>query len=329
MTAYTQRDKREQCKNIIERLHGLTGSNFEKKMCDVLRVYYQALGQSFESVAAFGGDYKNDGWVKEDAIFYGMFSPFVQAVQKSIEGKFESDLRGLLSNLSKGLWGGKISSFIFVVNMRDEVLPPNPYDFFNQKVDTFKTEFKVDFTLEIKRPDDFLDKFCETFTDEDITNILMDFNIELNKTREVIHETDILSFIEAIGEEIIQDSFNSTKPVEFDGTRISPDKKIELNRLEEKEHEIKNILSKTYIIDNVVNLLADRLETEIFGRVREKVLSKYEELTVGTYDSVDVYNACVDCLVTYAKNKNMAEGCAKYIIVYLFEQCDLFKRVED
>ena len=329
MVEYTTRDKREQCRNIIERLHGLTGNNFEKKMCDVLKVYYQALGQSFEAVAAFGGDYKNDGWVKEDAIFYGMFSPFVQAVQKSIEDKFESDLKGLLENLSKGLWGGKISSFVFVVNMRDEDLPPNPYDFFNQKVESFKTEFMVDFTFEIKRPDDFLNKFCDTFSDEDITNILMDLNIELNKTREVIHETDILSFIEAIGEEIIQDSFSSTKLAEFDGTRISPDKKIELNKLEEKEHEIKNILSKTYIIDNVVKLLTDRLETETFNRVREKVLSKYTELTVGSYDSVVVYNGCVDCLVTYAKNKNMAESCAKYIIVYLFEQCDLFKRVED
>jgi len=333
MNGYTFRDRREQCRNIINYLHGFTGDNFEKKMCEILRVYYQALGKSFEPVEAFRGDYKNDGWVKEDALFHGMFAPFTdegeKSVQKSIEDKFTSDLKGLLENLNKGNWNGEISSFIFIVNMRDKNLPPNPQDFFNKKVVELQAEFEHTFSFDVKRPDDFLDDFHDTFSDKDITNVLMDLGIEFNKSQETIDEKDILSFIESITDEMLKDWEKSTKPEDFDGTRISPDKKIKINKLEEKGHEIRSILSKIYIVDNVVKQLTNRLENEKFERVRAKALQKHNELTTDTYDSVEVYTECVAHITEYAKNPNRAKRCAEYIIVYLFENCDLFEKVKD
>ena len=330
MTEYTNRDKREQCRNIINFLHGFTGDNFEKQMCRVLKRYYSARDKTFEPVEAFRGDYKNDGWVKEDAIFYAIFAPFTdkgnEAVQTSIENKFKADLEGLLKNLASGHWNGKISSFIFIVNMRDKDLPPNPKDFFNNTVDALKNEYRAKFTFKVIRPDDLLDDLHDALSDNDITKILLDLGIEISKLQEVIHEKDILSFIEAIGAEIIKDSIDSTKTIVFDNNRISPDKKIKLNELDNKADEINSILSKIYVVDNVVKRLSDRLEGDKFNRIQQKTLSKYKELTKSTYNSVEVYNACITHLATYATNKDMARGCAKYIIVYLFEQCDLFEK---
>ena len=143
---------------IVDFLKGKTGNNFQNAMYIVLKAYYNAKQKTFEMPQAMRGDYKNDGWVIEDKIFYMMFSPVLtsQSFYSEIQNKLRSDLlgkntsAGLLSNVyEKGMWGGQINEAILLVNTKDNRLPPDNTDEYNKIVQEGKDKYHVDFYLYI------------------------------------------------------------------------------------------------------------------------------------------------------------------------------------
>lgn len=55
---------------IIMKLRGTTGINFQSDLKHVLEVYYKNKGLNYSMPDFYGGDEKNDGWIRENATFY-------------------------------------------------------------------------------------------------------------------------------------------------------------------------------------------------------------------------------------------------------------------
>lgn len=115
-------------KGICDKLKGTTAINFQMKIKEVLKIYYETKNKTFEMPRPQGGDKKNDGYVKEDNIYYQIFSPIQEknnlTLKKEILKKLENDLKGLLEILYKEKrWTKKLEKFIFLVNTFDNQLP--------------------------------------------------------------------------------------------------------------------------------------------------------------------------------------------------------------
>jgi len=326
---YNERDKRLQCSNIIRKLHGLSGNNFQKSCADVLEVLHNCKKENFERVEPFRGDYKNDGWVKNKAIFYQMLSPDNEYKQKQIEDKFEKDLKGLLVHINKGFWGGRITEFIFIVNMRDKDLPPNPNDFFNTLTGTLCKQYKIKFKSKVIRPDDLIDDLCNHLSDKEIQKLLIDFTDEHSIDPNILSERNILLFLKQVSEAIIKHTVSITDKDKnrVDFGHLNKDKKIILNKLEEMKPEINHYLNKIYLINDVILKLAALNNMQQFEAVKNKAIITYNELTKAeNYDSADVYNGCVEALVQFTNIEESNILCAKLTVAYLFQMCDLFQK---
>ena len=102
--------------NIIKELRGTTGINFQLKLKSVLRNYYRYLGQEYIMPDQYGGDDKNDGYVKDQDIYYQIYSPvrLKHSLHSEIEKKFKDDLDGLLNVLyKKKKWTSKLKRIYF------------------------------------------------------------------------------------------------------------------------------------------------------------------------------------------------------------------------
>ena len=86
--------------SIIQFIRGTTGITFQKNVGIIFKKYYSLKNKTFIMPEPMGGDYKNDGYVVEDAIFYMIYSPLshVDNITKSMKEKFEGDISGLTKN---------------------------------------------------------------------------------------------------------------------------------------------------------------------------------------------------------------------------------------
>lgn len=103
-----------------------SGLLFQDKIGIILREYYANLELTYENPSSAGGDDKNDGWVKENGIYYQIYSPtnYDDSFTKNVLKKFCSDAKGLFENVyNKNLWKRPINQFIFIVNTRDQNVP--------------------------------------------------------------------------------------------------------------------------------------------------------------------------------------------------------------
>ena len=268
--------RREMSKQIVNYLKGRTGNNFQNDMNIVLKKYYDQKNKTFEMPQAMRGDYKNDGWVIEDNIYFMMYSPVITKASSSfyddIQKKFKSDLKGLLINIyEKKMWGKEVKSAILLVNSKDNRLPPDNNRAYEEIAKGYKEKYDIDFESIVVNLD-----YIEEMLEEISSNILDDIMFKLNMARDVDYNepnaTDIIKTIGIISKNVIE---NYTNNLSSDYKRVSTPKKIKINNLDDIKEDIEQITSKLGVVDNAVKEMSqDMTHIEQFNCTKNYIIQK-------------------------------------------------------
>ena len=82
---------------------------------------------------------------------------------------------------------------------------------------------------------------------------------------------------------------------------------------------------KDVVEQAVKHINQDILFEKKFERVKTFVINKYKDLA-DSYQGVQVYDSLVSETLTYTNNKVLVEIPMKFLIVYIFDKCDIFKK---
>lgn len=320
-------DRYDYIESILIFIKGITGINYQLQIKEILREYYKYSGKTFEMPDYYGGDQKNDGWVVEDAIFYQVFAPtrLKDSLKKEIQDKFKADLEGLLNIVyNQKKWKGKIEEFIFIVNTFDGNLPHDSEGFFDYTVKALKTKFGVEFKYRVVNSDYLRDLLCEIDDIEILKKISSILHIKNLIDFNAITETIMINLIEEISGNLNIRLMGGTCFETYE--RISSLNKISINNLEDKRGEIENIISKLDVVEKAVNdINQDILCENKFERVKNFVIDKYNELS-NKYQGGKLYDILVKETLTYTNSKALVQMPMKFLIVYIFDKCDIFKK---
>jgi len=145
---------------------------------------------------------------------------------------------------------------------------------------------------------------------------MMDYN--------AINEQIIMDLIIGISGNLSRQSINGESTQSYQ--RISSVEKISINSLDEKRDEIESIISKLDVVENAVNTInQDILYDNKFERVKEQVISKYVELSAKVH-GVELYNTLINEMLSYSQDKWNLDVPMKFLIVYIFDKCDIFEK---
>lgn len=321
--------RREMSKQIVNYLKGRTGNNFQNDMNIVLKKYYDQKNKTFEMPQAMRGDYKNDGWIIEDNIYFMMYSPVITKASNSfyddIQKKFKSDLKGLLINVyEKKMWGKEVKSAILLVNSKDNRLPPDNNRAYEEIAKEYKEKYDIDFESRVVNLD-----YIEEMLEEIPSNILDDIMFKLNMARDVDYNepnaTDIIKTIGVISKNVIE---NYTNNLSSDYKRISTPKKIKINNLDDIKEDIEQIISKLGVVDNAVKEMSqDMTHIEQFNCTKNYIINKYSE-NVDKYKGVDLFNFIIEEISRLFPNEDNRINEIRYLVVYIFDKCDIFEKEE-
>ncbi len=316
---------REMARQITNHLKGRTGNNFQNDMDIVLKNYYNYKNKTFEMPQAMRGDYKNDGWVVEDNIYFMMYSPIIikNSFYDNIQEKLESDLKGLLKNVyEKNMWGRKVEEVILLINSKDNRLPPDNNRAYDCIVNKYKNKYNIDFKCKVTNLD-----YIEKILEEIPSNILDGVIFKLNMNRSIDYNepnaTDIISTIGAISQSIIKTYTNN---LSSDYKRISTSKKIIINNLDDIKDDIEQIISKLGVVDQVVKEMSqDMTHIEQFNCTKNYIIGKYLE-NVDKFQGVELFVFIVNELSKLFPNEDNRINEIKYLVVYIFDKCDIFEK---
>lgn len=320
-------DRHDYIESVVNFLKGITGINFQLQVKEVLRLYYRYKGFVYEMPDFYGGDDKNDGWVKDEGIFYQIFAPtrLKKSLTKEMQDKFEEDLKGLLKIVYvDSKWQGDVKKFVFIVNTFDNNLPHDSGEFYEGIVNTMKQEYDIDFDYEVTNIDYIRDCLYEIEDVGILKRISSTLRIRSMIDYNAVTETMIIEMIEEISGGISQSYIGTSKDSPYE--RVSSVRKITINSLDEKREEIENIITKLDVVDRAIKVINQDVLTENkFERVKEFIVSKYVELSA-RLKGVDLYENLIEELVTYIRNRNFFDIPIKFLIVYVFDKCDIFEK---
>ncbi|MCB2305601.1 hypothetical protein LL127_19100 [Clostridium estertheticum] len=320
-------DKYDYIESIILFINGITGINYQLKLKEVFKIYYESQGKTYEMPDYYGGDQKNDGWVVEDALFYQIYAPtrLKESLKKEIQKKFKTDLEGLIKIVYKDAkWNGRIEKFIFIVNTFDCELPHDSERYFETTVQELKAKFTIDFKYSVVN-NEYI---------RDLLNTIDDIEL-LKRLSSVLHIKNLIDY-NAITETIIIDiiseiSGNIHSKIVFDDelttyNRISSIKKIEINDLNDRRDEIESIITKLDVVEKAVKSInQDILFANKFERVKNFIIKKYAELSI-ELSGIKLYDTIIDETLSYTNSKSAVLIPMKFLIVYIFDKCDIFEK---
>ncbi len=320
-------DRHDYIESIVNFLKGITGINFQLQVKEVFRLYYQHKGFIYEMPDFYGGDDKNDGWVKDEGIFYQIFAPtrLKNSLSKEMQEKFEEDLRGLLKKVYNGQkWQGNVKKFIFIVNTFDNNLPHDSDGFYNNLVTTMKGLYNIDFDYLVTNMDYVRDCLYEIDDIDILKRISSTLKIRNMIDYNAVTETMIIELIEEISGGINRLVIGAHNSSSYE--RVSSVMKITINSLDEKRDEIESIIAKLDVVDKAIKVINQDVLTENkFERVKKFIISRYHELSL-KFSGVELYENLLNELVTYIRSRNFFNVPMKFLIVYVFDKCDIFER---
>ncbi len=324
-------DRYDYINAIIEYLRGRTGMNFQKLVREVFKEYNACSGKTYEMPDAYGGDQKNDGWVVEDALFYQIYAPARnnESLKKNMQKKFTADLEGLLKKVyEENRWNGRIAEFIFLVNTFDNDLPEDSERYYDKEVARLKKKYNITFkhkVVNLSYVYDILCKIEDKSVLEKISSIMrIKGMIDYNAVSEEIMTKLILKISSNMSKKYINllQKKNDTDIYE----RISSVSKISVNKLDEKRDIIESIISKLDVVESAIkNINQDILFENQFDRVKTFIVSRYEELAK-QYQGVELYDKIIQDIVSYAGYDVIDETSVEFLIVYIFDKCDIFEK---
>lgn len=322
-------DKYDYIESIVLFLRGVTGINYQLQLKGVLDAYYKYLGKTYEMPDFYGGDQKNDGCVLEDGLFYQIFAPtrLKESLKKEMQEKFSQDLEGLLKVIYEGgKWGGSLKEFIFIVNTFDNNLPHDSEGFFEQKVREYEDQYAITFKYKVTNTDYIRDILMEIDDIEVLKKISAALRIRGMMDHNAVTEQIIIDLIIAISGNLNWEHLNGKAVQSYE--RISSVKKISINSLDDKRERIEGVIAKLDVVENAANSInQDILYEDKFERVRDLIICKYDKLSED-YQGVDLYNRLVDELLSYSNNLWHLEVAVEYLVVYVFDKCDIFEKEE-
>lgn len=319
--------KYDYIEGIMLALRGVTGMNYQKCLRDIFRSYYRYKNKTYEMPDGYGGDDKNDGWVVEDAIFYQVYAPtrLKDSLKKEMQNKFSEDLEGLIYHVyKKNKWKGKIGKFIFIVNTFDGDLPHDSERFFEKKVKELQDKYNIKFEYDVKNG-------------EYVRYLLYEID-DINVLEQISSQLRVMGLIDynAITEELIINLINEisgniynkymTNDNESTYSRISSPRKIEINNLEDRRKEIEDIIAKLDVVEKAINTInQDIVNEDKFERVRGSIIDTYKRLSE-SMSGLELYDEIINETMKYTSNKAGIIGPVKFLIIYIFDKCDIFKK---
>lgn len=323
MSVYLNK-RRELSKSIVDVIRGQTGNNFQDSIYIVLKNYYSFLDKTFEMPGAMCGDGKNDGWVKEDSKYYMLHAPiiFKESFYKSIQSKFRTDLNGLAKNVyQKKYWSGIINEVIFIVNTRDNRLPANVDDAYRKIVLECQNLYGVDFKHKVTNLE-YIQDILEELNISTLEAIKFRLNIARETDLNIPNASEIFETIELISNEAMSHHLND---LSTDYIRISTNNKIKLNNLTEVAKEINSIIEKLGIVDNVVNELSQHISKyDQFNNTKNFIIKIYNE-NKDKFNGAELYYFMVEHTCDML-GKTLNSYSVRYLIVYIFDKCDIFEK---
>lgn len=324
-------DRYDYINSITEYLRGRTGMNFQRLVREVFREYNAYIGKTYEMPDAYGGDKKNDGWVVEDALFYHIYAPARNndSLKKNMQKKFSEDLDGLLDKVyNQKLWNGKVKEFVFLVNTFDNDLPEDSERYYEKEVKRLQTKYNITFKHSVVNLSYIFDVLCEI---QDINNLEKISSImrirgmaDYNAVSEEIMTELILKISDNMNKKFMNSLLNKENSNSYN--RISTTKKITINDLEDKREEIETIISNLDVVESAVkNINQDILFEDKFERVKNFIVSRYEELT-NAYHGIKLYEKLIEDVSSYAGYEDISEIGVEFLIVYIFDKCDIFEK---
>ncbi|MEG1009592.1 MAG: hypothetical protein RSF67_07275, partial [Clostridia bacterium] len=156
-----------------------------------------------------------------------------------------------------------------------------------------------------------------------LLKIATSLNISSTVDLNVPNAIDILETISTIAENCNFSFLNSN--IE-DYKRISTPKKIHINKLEERKEEIDSILERATVVDNVIKEMnQDIKQFSKFEVTRQYIINLYQQLSKN-YSGVELYDLMISETLESHKCKKALEMPLKFLVVYIFDKCDIFEK---
>lgn len=308
---------------IIDSISSVTEMNFQVRFTTMLKVICnEEYNLKFENVQPSNGDGKNDGWIPEKAIFFAMYSPNDNNISQinQINSKLQSDLDGLCNNVyNKGQWNKKISAFYLIVNTHDKDKPADKNLILDNTINQIKDKYNQDFIADIiiaKDIKSFLLKLdlstLEKIADNlDIYTYTTNFNVP-----------DVFDFVDEYVNYLIKQQVNLNRE---DYSRISIEKKIDINNLSEKKEYIFNLLNSSDKIDEYLKFInIEGYDISKYIKIKNYIIDKYNKLK-DKYEGIALYDNILEQLYYEEMPTNYA-SILEAIVVNIFIKCDIFKK---
>lgn len=320
-------DRYDYIESIILFINGITGINYQLQLRTILKNYFMYKGKEYEMPDFYGGDQKNDGWVKEDKIFYQIFAPtrLKDSLRKEVQTKFEADLEGLIKIIvEENKWGSNISEFIFIVNTFDGNLPHDSEGFFESTVNNIKQKYNVEFVYKVVNSEYIRDLLMEVDDIRVLERISATLRIKHLIDSNAITETIIIDLIEDISGNLNLKLMKNNNEATY--VRVSSVNKISINNLDERREQIEGIISKLDVVENAVaSINQDILCEDKFERVKVLIIDRYLSLA-SECSGVELFDRLIDEVLSYTSNKKFVHIPMQFLIVYIFDKCDIFEK---
>lgn len=299
-----------------------SGFKFQAIVRRIFEIYYKKKNLKFDMPYSKAGDQKNDGWVSAEKLFYQIYAPehIKTNFKSSIREKFKRDFCGLVDKVHKqGKWGGEIKEFIFIVNDKDEGLPEDSDGYFKKVVDEVNKDNNITIKAEVKGLSYLLD-MLECMDIEDLEWIIDRGNLAKTQGIDTKFKERLILTLQKLSANIAKSTIVKSEKVY---KRISPIEKIEINDLEEVREEIEAIIANLDVVDDCIKKINNYAEDyEKFCAVQEDIVSKYREYSK-THHGAELYKKIIEYFIS--ETDETYEIQIKYIVVYIFDKCDIFE----
>ncbi|MGX7014112.1 hypothetical protein [Vagococcus silagei] len=320
--------KSENIEFICMKLQGLTKLNFQVHLGRVLEEFYVYKGLTYEMPSPNGGDDKNDGWVEEEKLFYQIYAPsqLRESLPKDMKNKFSEDLEELLNKLKTGKWNGDIKQFIFLVNTFDDNLPKDSERFYDTKVEELKKKTGFEFTYKVSNLS-FVKRLLWEIDDLNVFEIIKSsLNITMGNPIASMSNQTMYHFLTQLGNQIMSSTIMASTGTGY--SRISTQRKIDINDLGDMREELNFIIEKLYVIEEAVAAMNKSTDTsELFENIVKFVISAYNILS-RDLEGIELFDALCKEISKHCDQELIVDIPTKYLIVYVFDHCDIFKKEE-
>lgn len=302
---------------------------FQNKSAIILKEYYNKDGLNYENPNPAGGDDKNDGWVKERGIYYQMYSPtnYSSSFVKDVFEKFETDAKGLFENVyDKKLWKQPINEFIFIVNTRDQSIPKDSSNRCGKCIDELNKKYGASAIWKLVNVDYLTDLMLE-IKDENIErNIIIKLGVDGLINYSNLDECIMFKFLDILSENIQENMFGE---IGSNYTRISTERKININKLDLIKDKINMMIRKLNIVENAISTFEKQNPVnDVVERTKNFVIDSYVTLK-DKYTGVDLYNKILEKILNITSELTSYKYAAELFMIYIFDKCDIFEKEDE